>query len=87
VKLPVVFSSNMVLQRAPMAARIWGWTASPHTRVTVSLSGGSTQSHSATSDASGSWLINLTPVATGAQVSVTVSDVRHPLFLVQLIVT
>ena len=32
-----VFTSNMVLQRAPHRAKLWGWTTTPNERVLVQL--------------------------------------------------
>ena len=52
--LPKIFSDNMVLQRG-IEVPVWGWTK-PVTKVTVSFAG---QSHEATSDAKGKWLLKL----------------------------
>lgn len=58
LRMPVVFSSNMVLQRAPQSARVWGW-ANAGVTVTVSIAG---QTHTATAGSDGSWLATLNPV-------------------------
>ena len=54
--LPVVFSSNMVLQRAPYNATLWGEAPSA-SQVTVTLNG--TQVGMAMSDQTGRWLVRL----------------------------
>ena len=56
--LPRVLDSDMVLQRAPKAARLWGW-AKPLERVTARLGG--TLAGAATADAQGYWNLTLPP--------------------------
>ena len=56
--LPRVLDSDMVLQRAPKAARLWGW-AKPLERVTAQLDG--TVAGSTTADPLGSWNLTLPP--------------------------
>lgn len=60
VKLPLVISSHMVLQR-DIPVPIWG-TAAPDEKVTVKFRG---QEKSATADAQGRWLVKLDPLAIG----------------------
>ena len=69
--LPKFFDSNMVLQRAPQSAVIYGSTAQPGETVTVSLSGGG--SWHGTAAANGSWAVTLDPQQAGAGKTITVS--------------
>ena len=69
--LPKFFDSNMVLQRAPQSAVIYGSTAQPGETVTVSLSGG--KSWHGTAAANGSWAVTLDPQQAGAGKTITVS--------------
>ena len=68
VKLPAMFSDNMVLQR-DMAIRVWGW-AEPGERVTVKLA-----DHEATATAgeAGKWLIRLGETPAGGPFEMTVA--------------
>jgi hypothetical protein len=74
--LPKLFADNMVLQRAPALAHVWGWAA-PGERVLVSLSGsadGVPLAHvSATAAHNGSWAADLPaqPPATGLSLEVS----------------
>ena len=58
VKMPSVFSDNMVLQR-DIPLNIWGWAA-PGEKVTVSFAG---QTVTADTDKDGNWAVKFTPVA------------------------
>ena len=58
VKMPAIFSDNMVLQRE-IPLNVWGWTA-PGEKVTVSFAG---QTVSADADKDGNWAVKLKPVA------------------------
>lgn len=58
VKMPSVFSNNMVLQR-DIPLNVWGWAA-PGEKVTVSFAG---QTVSADADKDGNWAVKLSPVA------------------------
>ena len=62
--LASIFSENIVLQRAPASARVWGWTL-PSSAVAVRLnctaSHGSVYAANVTSDASGLWVAELPP--------------------------
>jgi sialate O-acetylesterase len=60
VKLPSVFSDNMVLQRG-VKVPVWGWAA-PGEKVTVTLG---QQSAKATADAQGKWQVRLKPLKAG----------------------
>ena len=61
MKLPAVFSDNMVLQRG-MAIPVWGW-ADPGEQVSVQL--GDAAAVTATLDKDGKWRVDL-PAATPA---------------------
>ncbi|MEY5011459.1 MAG: hypothetical protein RLZZ253_2598 [Verrucomicrobiota bacterium] len=61
VTLPPVIADQMVLQRDSVVP-IWG-KADPGEKVTVEFAG---QSHAATADASGKWMVRLTPLKANA---------------------
>jgi hypothetical protein len=67
VTLPYVLSDNMVLQR-DIPVNIWGW-ANAGERVTVTFNG---QTMSAKTTKSGTWKIQLKPVAAGGPYEMTV---------------
>lgn len=67
VRLPGLFSDNMVLQ-ADIPAPMWGW-ADPGQQVTVIVND---QSHSATADPSGAWRVQLEPVPAGTPLKISV---------------
>ena len=80
--LPRLFSSNMVLQRAPESARVWGWAACGE-MVNVSLADIMVSVRAASN---GSWSVLLRPLqaADGLVLSVSAasgkfifSNVRH----------
>ena len=72
VKLPAVFSDNMVLQQQSSVA-VWGWTK-PHAGVRVTGSWNN-KSYSARSDEKGFWKLNIqTPAASYTPYTLTVSD-------------
>jgi hypothetical protein len=80
--LPHFFDSNMVLQRGPTKAAVWGETAAPGDEVTVSLSAGSGVTRDAaavggpwkaTAAANGSWAVAMDPQAAGSGMTLTVS--------------
>jgi sialate O-acetylesterase len=54
--LPIALGSNMVLQRAPAQAKLWGW-ATPGAKIEATLDG--TAAVSATADAQGHWSLKL----------------------------
>jgi sialate O-acetylesterase len=60
VKVPAIFGSGMVLQRA-QKDRVWGW-AEPGEEITVKLGG---QTKSTKADADGSWRVMLDPMPAG----------------------
>ena len=62
VKVPVIFSDHMVLQRG-MAVPVWG-TAAPAEKVTVAIAG---HSLTTTAGADGSWRVRLKPLAASAR--------------------
>jgi len=70
LKLPAVFSDNMVLQRNE-PVKVWGWDA-PGAVVSVEFSG---QKHSSPVDAAGRWMVCLDPLeATKNSATMTVSS-------------
>ena len=72
VKLPAIFSDNMVLQQQSQVA-IWGW-AKPNTGVRVTGSWNK-KSYNAKSDAKGYWRVKIeTPAAGFTPYTLTVSD-------------
>ena len=56
--MPKLFADNMVLQRAPARANIWGWGA-PQETVTVTIAGQSAVTTAAA--ANGTWSVDLAP--------------------------
>ena len=72
IKLPAIFSDNMVLQQQSQVA-VWGW-AKPNAKVSVSGSWNK-KSYTAKSDAQGCWRVKIeTPAAGFTSYSLTVSD-------------
>jgi len=72
VKLPAIFSDNMVLQQQSQVA-VWGW-AKPNTGVSVTGSWNK-KSYSVRSDAKGYWRVKIeTPAAGFTPYTLTVSD-------------
>ena len=67
VKMPTLFADHMVLQRE-MPVPIWGW-ADVGESVTVSLAG---QQKTATPDATGKWMVKLSPLSVGEPLTLTV---------------
>ena len=65
------FSSNMILQRAPLSAKIWG-TAAPAATVSLSLDGA--EPLMAKAEASGYWLITLDPQRAGLGHTIVISS-------------
>lgn len=68
VRLPGLFSDNMVLQ-ADIPVPIWGW-AEPGEQVTVKVND---QVHQTSADGSGAWRVKLQPIAAGTPLDVTIS--------------
>jgi sialate O-acetylesterase len=62
LKLPAIFSDNMVLQQQ-MTVPVWGWS-SPGAEVTVTFGN---QTRSVSADASGHWLVKLHKLKASAQ--------------------
>ncbi|MDR1555646.1 MAG: sialate O-acetylesterase [Tannerellaceae bacterium] len=72
IKLPAVFSDNMVLQQQSQVA-VWGW-AKAHSNVSVTCSWNK-KTYSAKSDSKGCWKLNVqTPQATYTPFTLTISD-------------
>ena len=73
--LPLFFDSNMVLQRD--GARLWG-TSAPGEVITVTLGGSGAGPWEATSDATGSWTIQMDaqPASSGKTITITSSSGR-----------
>ena len=67
LKLPNAIDSNMVLQRGPLASRLWGWSNASQA-VKISLDGA--QVAEATAAADGSWVAELPvqPASTGRSI-------------------
>lgn len=68
VKLPALFSDNMVLQRG-LACPVWG-SAEPGEQVTVSIGG---QKKTAEADKEGKWTLKLEPLPAGGPLELTVA--------------
>jgi hypothetical protein len=64
-ELPTFIASNMVLQRAPARANIWGNNAEVGERISVQLDQGS--SWNTTANSSGGWLVQLAPQQASAK--------------------
>ena len=60
ISLPTFITSNMVLQMAPMKARIWG-NATAGTTVKIQINGAIAHEGQATAKADGSWSVDLDP--------------------------
>lgn len=73
IKMPSVFSDNMVLQQQTSVA-FWG-KASPNSTVTVKTSWNG-RSYTAKADRNGSWKLNVSTPRAGGPYTVTVSDGR-----------
>ncbi|HOO98251.1 MAG TPA: sialate O-acetylesterase [Bacteroidales bacterium] len=71
VKLPSVFSDNMVIQQQTEAA-IWG-TATPNSTVKISTSW-NRKSYTSRADASGKWKVKVTTPAAGGPYTITVTQ-------------
>ena len=70
LSLPSILSSNMVLQRAPRSAQLWG-SATAGSVVTVTLDGAQAQQALAQQD--GSWSLQLSPQPAGVDRSLNVT--------------
>jgi sialate O-acetylesterase len=68
VRLPNLFSDNMVLQR-DKAIRVWGW-AGPGEKISVRLSGNAAET---TADAAGDWRVELPAMEAGGPHELTVT--------------
>jgi len=67
LNLPVFFSTNMVLPREPLAARLWGFEESPGAKISVSVDG--VEVGSANADSNGDWMFEFEPqVASGDKI-------------------
>ena len=67
VKLPAIFSDHMVLEGGEHVP-VWGW-AKPEEKVTVEISG---QKLATKADAKGDWRVQLEPLTSGEQLTLTV---------------
>jgi len=63
--------SDMVLQREPYRARLWGWTQNSGATVTVNL--GSKQ-YKATSDSTSLWQVNIDPMQAGGPYTIYIKS-------------
>ena len=79
LRLPTFVDSHMVLQRAPMSARLWGWSA-PGSQVRATLN--NNISVVATTGAAGNWSLDLPPqdAGTGHEIVVSSQDKNITLF-------
>jgi len=71
IKLPAIFSDNMMLQQQSNAA-IWGW-AKPASRVRIQPSWSKTD-YTTQTDQSGKWLAKIPTPKSGGPYSITISD-------------
>lgn len=71
IRLPYIFTSNMVLQRSA-SVPVWGW-ATPSKTVTVTTSWNKKQ-YTTTSDAAGKWKLSIQTPAAGGPFQLTFSD-------------
>ena len=74
LQLPTFISSHMVLQRAPMKARIWGW-ARPDVNITVTLDQSATVQTVTSKEEDHSWFVDLPPqpASTGHTLNISTS--------------
>ena len=79
VRMPNAISTNMVLQRAPLAPRLWGFAAASE-RVSVEMDG---KMWSATADAQGNWMLDLDvqQASVGRVITITGSGGGPPVVL------
>jgi sialate O-acetylesterase len=75
LKLPNAIDSNMVLARAPLTPRLWGW-ANASEDVIVTLDG--TTSVTATAAENGTWIVDLPAQQAGHGHEITVTGARTP---------
>eukprot|EP00026_Physarum_polycephalum_P006259 Phypoly_transcript_06301.p1 GENE.Phypoly_transcript_06301~~Phypoly_transcript_06301.p1 ORF type:complete len:524 (+),score=61.67 Phypoly_transcript_06301:155-1726(+) len=69
-----VFGSNMVLQRAPTSASLYGWSSSGDT-ITVNFN--DAKKYQEVASSTGSWSVSLDPVEAGGPYSITVSSAAN----------
>ena len=79
VRLPNAVATNMVLQRAPLAPRLWGFAAAGE-RVSVEMDG---KMWSAAADAQGNWKVDLDVqhASVGKVITITGSSGGPPIIL------
>lgn len=71
IKLPAIFSDNMVMQQQT-SANLWG-TATPNKKVTV-ITGWNGQQYEVTSDKKGAWELSVTTPLAGGPYTLTFND-------------
>lgn len=81
VKLPHVFSDNMVLQRDKVL-KIWGW-ADKNEKITVSILA---QSKHTKADKSGYWFVNLDPIAYGGPYQIKIQGSKNTIILDNILI-
>ena len=81
VRLPKIFSSNMVLQR-DVTVKIWGWTEKNAT-VSVVFNGQVTK---AKANANGMWLATLKPLKHGGPFEMKISDRSGAILLTNILI-
>jgi len=63
--------SNMVLQRAPLKANVWGWSKTAGSVVSVVLGG---KTYQATADSTGFWIVSLDATPAGGPYQITITS-------------
>lgn len=81
IKLPKIFTSNMVLQR-DKAVKIWGW-AGKGERIIISFNG---QTVKASTDKSGKWTATLTAMAFGGPFDMIISGKKEKVTLNNILI-
>jgi len=71
LEVPDVISSNMVLQRDPLAARLWGYKEPPDQTISIKLD--DVEVGTTASDSDGNWLFELAPqqASTGRRITIS----------------
>ncbi len=81
VKLPHIFSDNMMLQR-DKTSKVWGW-ADKNEKIKVAIWG---QTKSTKADKSGYWYVNLDPIAYGGPYQMKIEGAKNSITLSNILV-